>query len=108
MVEERERASELINGRYEIVEEQDSHGREVPRELGTGGMGQVLLAYGHREQRPVALKGFHPTRFAELDADERRYWRDLLSREGTTWLQLGAHPHIVRCHNVAHEKIART
>jgi serine/threonine protein kinase len=58
-------------------------------------MGLVYLCVDHAEEgRPVALKTFRP----ELLPD--RAARDRFLREGTTWVQLGKHPHIVRCHQV--------
>ncbi|HLO14731.1 MAG TPA: serine/threonine-protein kinase [Anaerolineales bacterium] len=60
-----------------------------------GGMGMVYFAldYGN-EGRPVALKTFRP----ELLPD--RAARDRFLREGTAWVELGSHPHIVRCYEV--------
>jgi len=79
----------LIANRYEVV--------QGPREKPSlaGGMGLVYLCVDHAENgRPVALKTFRP----ELLPD--RAARDRFLREGTTWVQLGKHPHIVRCHQV--------
>jgi tetratricopeptide (TPR) repeat protein len=60
-----------------------------------GGMGVVYFAldYGN-DGRPVALKTFRP----ELLPD--RAARDRFLREGTAWVELGSHPHIVRCYKV--------
>jgi serine/threonine protein kinase len=88
----------LIANRYEVV--------QGPREKPSlaGGMGLVYLCVDHAETRPdtllggngrpVALKTFRP----ELLPD--RAARDRFLREGTTWVELGKHPHIVRCHQV--------
>jgi len=60
-----------------------------------GGMGVVYLALDHgNDERPVALKTFRP----ELLPD--RAARDRFLREGTAWVELGNHPHIVRCYKV--------
>jgi tetratricopeptide (TPR) repeat protein len=60
-----------------------------------GGMGVVYFALDHdNDSRPVALKTFRP----ELLAD--RAARDRFLREGTAWVELGSHPHIVRCYSV--------
>jgi tetratricopeptide (TPR) repeat protein len=60
-----------------------------------GGMGVVYFALNHgNDGRPVALKTFRP----ELLPD--RAARDRFLREGTTWVELGYHPHIVRCYSV--------
>jgi len=70
-------------GQYEIA------GRPL-----MGGMGIVYLCLDHQEDRPVALKTFRP----ELLPD--RAARDRFLREGTAWVDLGAHPHVVRCYRV--------
>ena len=59
-----------------------------------GGMGIVYLCLDHGEDRPVALKTFKP----EFLPD--RATRDRFLREGTAWVDLGAHPHVVRCYRV--------
>jgi tetratricopeptide (TPR) repeat protein len=60
-----------------------------------GGMGVVYFALDHgNDGRPVALKTFRP----ELLPD--RAARDRFLREGTAWVELGNHPHIVRCYKV--------
>jgi eukaryotic-like serine/threonine-protein kinase len=60
-----------------------------------GGMGVVYFALDHgNDGRPVALKTFRP----ELLPD--RVARDRFLREGTAWIELGSHPHIVRCYKV--------
>jgi len=72
-----------IEGRYEIA------GRPL-----MGGMGIVYLCLDTETDRPVALKTFRP----ELLPD--RAARDRFLREGTAWVDLGAHPHVVRCYQV--------
>jgi serine/threonine protein kinase len=60
-----------------------------------GGMGVVYFALDRgNDGRPVALKTFRP----ELLPD--RAARDRFLREGTAWIELGSHPHIVRCYKV--------
>ena len=60
-----------------------------------GGMGVVYFALDHgNDGRPVALKTFR----SELLPD--RAARDRFLREGTAWIELGSHPHIVRCYKV--------
>ena len=60
-----------------------------------GGMGVVYFALDHgNDGHPVALKTFRP----ELLPD--RAARDRFLREGTAWVKLGSHPHIVRCYKV--------
>ena len=68
-----------IAGRYEVAS----------RPL-IGGMGIVYLCLDHEAQRPVALKTFRPQFLPDRAA------RDRFLREGTTWVNLGCHPHIVR------------
>jgi len=75
----------IIAGRYEEV-----------RTLGQGGMGVVRLCYDPTEQRPVALKTFLPQYLSNHTI------RDRFLHEGTTWMHLGAHPHIVRAYGVEH------
>ena len=60
----------------------------------TGGMGIVYLCRDHQSNLPVALKTFRPEYLS------RRLARDLFLREGTMWVELGTHPHIVRAHRV--------
>ncbi|TVL99929.1 MAG: hypothetical protein CV087_16035 [Candidatus Brocadia sp. WS118] len=83
------RSGSIINNRYEVV--QGPH--EKPSLA--GGMGLVYLCVDHgKDGRPVALKTFRPEYLPNREA------RDRFLREGTTWVQLGRHPHIVRCHEV--------
>jgi tetratricopeptide (TPR) repeat protein len=74
----------IIAGQYEVA------GRPL-----MGGMGIVYLCLDHgNAKRPVALKTFKPEYLPDRAA------RDRFLREGTTWVNLGAHPHIVRCYQV--------
>ena len=77
-----------IANRYEVV--------QGPAEKPSlaGGMGLVYLCMDHKEDRPVALKTFRPEYLPDRAA------RDRFLREGTTWVNLGKHPHIVRCYNI--------
>jgi tetratricopeptide (TPR) repeat protein len=59
-----------------------------------GGMGIVYLCMDTIEDRPVALKTFKPEFLPDRAA------RDRFLREGTAWVELGSHPHIVRCYGV--------
>jgi len=84
----------LINNRYEVVQ-----GPHEKRSL-AGGMGLVYLCVDHGDdKRPVALKTFRPELLSNRDA------RDRFLREGTTWVELGYHPHIVRCYEVFKESV---
>src|SRR6266508_5948603 len=61
-----------------------------------GGMGVVYFALDHgNDGRPVALKTFRPEFLPDRAA------RDRFLREGAAWVELGSHPHIVRCYSVA-------
>jgi serine/threonine protein kinase len=73
----------LIGGRFQVA------GRPLK-----GGQGIVYLCIDRQEQRPVALKTFRPELLPSRAA------RDRFLREGTHWVDLGAHPHIVRCYRV--------
>jgi len=59
-----------------------------------GEMGIVYLCFNLQEGRPVALKTFKPEYLPNRAA------RDRFLREGTAWVDLGAHPHVVRCYDV--------
>jgi tetratricopeptide (TPR) repeat protein len=59
-----------------------------------GGMSIVYFCLDHQGNRPVALKTFQPQLLPNRAA------RDRFLREGTAWVDLGAHPHIVRCYGV--------
>lgn len=83
------RSGNVIANRYEVV--------QGPGEKPSlaGGMGLVYLCVDHAENGlPVALKTFRPEFLSNRNA------RDRFLREGTTWVQLGKHPHVVRCHQV--------
>jgi tetratricopeptide (TPR) repeat protein len=73
----------LINDRYEVAS----------RPL-MGAMGIVYLCVDHNEDRPIALKTFQSKFLPNREA------RDRFLREGTAWIELGSHPHIVRCYGV--------
>lgn len=73
----------LIAGRYEVA------GRPL-----MGGMGIVYVCLDHQDNRPVALKTFKPEYLPDRAA------RDRFLREGTAWVDLGVHPHVVRCYEV--------
>ena len=70
-------------GQYEVA------GRPL-----VGGMGIVYLCLDREEDRPVALKTFKPECLPDRAA------RDRFLREGTHWVDLGRHPHVVRCYRV--------
>jgi tetratricopeptide (TPR) repeat protein len=74
-----------IAGRYEVV------GRPM-----LGGMGIVYVCLDLEEDCPVALKTFRPEYLPDRAA------RDRFLREGTHWVDLGRHPHVVRCYQVVH------
>jgi tetratricopeptide (TPR) repeat protein len=73
---------DVIANRYEAVK------------VLTGGMGIVYLCLDRQEDRPVALKTFKPEYLPNRAA------RDRFLREGTVWVDLGRHPHIVRAYRV--------
>lgn len=64
-----------------------------------GGMGVVYLCHDLQDDRPVALKTFRPEYLSDRAA------RDRFLREGTRWVELGSHPHIVRCYEVIIAKV---
>jgi len=72
-----------INNRYEVV------GPPL-----MGGMGVVYICNDLQEDRPVALKAIRPQYSLDRDA------RDRFLREAAAWVDLGAHPNIVRCFSV--------
>ena len=59
-----------------------------------GGMGVVYVCHDLENDRAVALKTFKPQFLPDRAA------RDRFLREGTAWVDLGRHPHIVRCYEV--------
>lgn len=78
----------IIANRYEVIQ------GPMEKHSLVGGMGIVYLCLDHQENHPVALKTFRP----EFLPD--RTTRDRFLREGTTWVNLGKHPHIVCCYQV--------
>lgn len=72
----------LIADRYEVVNRL------------TGGMGIVYLCRDQTTNQLVALKTFKPEFLSHVTA------RDLFLREGTMWVELGRHPHIVQAYRV--------
>ena len=75
-------SSRLIANRYEVVDRFE------------GGMGLVYLCRDSQTNESVGLKTFKPEYLPNRAA------RDLFLREGTTWVELGAHPNIVRAYRV--------
>ena len=68
---------------------------EVASKPMMGGMGVVYFCLDHENNgKPVALKTFRPEFLSDRAA------RDRFLREGTAWINLGRHPHIVRCYAV--------
>ena len=68
---------------------------EIASQPMMGGMGVVYFALDHgNDGRPVAIKTFRPELLPNREA------RDRFLREGTAWIELGSHPHIVRCYKV--------
>jgi serine/threonine protein kinase len=59
-----------------------------------GGMSIVYVCFDHQANMPVVLKTFQPWLLPDRAA------RDRFLREGTAWVDLEAHPHIVRCYGV--------
>jgi tetratricopeptide (TPR) repeat protein len=59
-----------------------------------GGMSIVYVCIDHQTGWPVILKTFQPHLLPD------RAVRDRFLREGTAWVDLEAHPHIVRCYGV--------
>lgn len=74
--------ADLIAGRYEVVHKL------------AGGMGLVYLCRDYQTKQLVALKTFKPEYLSHRAA------RDLFLREGTMWVELGIHTHIVRAFRV--------
>lgn len=72
----------MIAGRYEVVQTL------------SGGMALVHLCRDHQTGQLVALKTFKPKYLSHREA------RDLFLREGTMWVDIGRHPHIVRAYRV--------
>lgn len=79
----------IINNRYEVVQ------GPMEKPSLAGGMGLIYLCVDHAEDgKPVALKTFRHELLSNRDV------RDRFLREGTTWVNLGSHPHILRCYEV--------
>ena len=85
-------SGDLIANRYEVV--------QGPQEKPSleGGMGVVYICLDRQTDFPVALKTFKPEDLPDRAA------RDRFLREGTTWVNLGSHLHIVRCYEVVHDE----
>ncbi len=79
----------LIYNRYQVKQAPD-----FKRGTLVGGMGFVYICHDNEANRPVALKFFMPEYLSD------RIARDRFLREGTAWIELGSHPHIVRCYDV--------
>lgn len=77
------RPGSLIANRYEVA-----NGPLV------GGMGVVYLCIDHENDQPVALKTFKPEYLSNRSA------RGCFLQEGTAWVSLNKHPHIVQCYEV--------
>lgn len=75
-------ARTFIADRYEVINKL------------VGGMGLVYLCRDHLTSTLVALKTFKPEYMSNRAA------RDLFLREGTMWVELGRHPHIVQAYRV--------
>lgn len=82
------RGSTIYN-RYQVKQAPD-----FKRGTLVGGMGFVYLCHDTEANRPVALKFFTPEYLSDRSA------RDRFLREGNAWIELGGHPHIVRCYDV--------
>ncbi len=76
------RGRRFIADRYEVINKL------------VGGMGLVYLCRDHLTSTLVALKTFKPEYLSNRAA------RDLFLREGTMWVELGRHPHIVQAYRV--------
>ena len=59
-----------------------------------GTMGEVYVCHDLQNDRPIALKTIKPEYLPD------RKTRDRFLREGTIWINLGRHSHIVRCYEV--------
>ena len=79
----------VIAGQYEVV----IGPAENPRLQGGFGLVYACIDHG-QDDRPVALKTFRPEYLS------RRRVRDAFLREGTVWMDLGRHPHIVPAYEV--------
>ena len=79
----------LIANRYDVIQAPD-----IEKRILVGGMGLVYICHDTQIGRDVALKTFRPEYLS------KRATRDRFLREGTAWVELGSHPHIVRCYDV--------
>ncbi|HLO32067.1 MAG TPA: serine/threonine-protein kinase [Anaerolineales bacterium] len=79
----------LIADRYEVIQAPD-----IGRKILVGRIGLVYICRDRQTDLPVALKFFKPEYLPNRAA------RDRFLNEGQTWVELGSHPHIVRCFNV--------
>ena len=75
----------LIADRFEVA------GRALQ-----GGQGIVYLCTDSQNGHPLALKTWRPEYLSACAVRER------FLREGSHWVDLGAHPHVVRCYLVLH------
>ena len=82
----------LIASRYEVIQAPD-----IKTKVLMGGMGLVYICRDTKTDQPVALKTFQPQYLSN------RATRDRFLREGTAWVDLGSHPHIVRCYEVKYD-----
>lgn len=82
MSDRKESQSQIIADRYVVVNQFE------------GGMGLVYFCRDQVTNELVGLKTFKPEYLPNRAA------RDLFLREGTTWVELGHHPNIVRAHRI--------
>ncbi|HMD80738.1 MAG TPA: serine/threonine-protein kinase, partial [Anaerolineales bacterium] len=82
----------LIANRYEVIQAPDPEAKVL-----MGGMGLIYICRDTKTDQPVALKTFQPKYLPNRAA------RDRFLREGTAWVDLGSHPHIVRCYEVKYD-----
>ncbi|MBI5200304.1 MAG: tetratricopeptide repeat protein [Elusimicrobia bacterium] len=75
--------TELLGGKYEVL-----------GVLGEGGFGVVYRVYSRETRMVYALKTFREEYLADAGT------RDLFKKEAQVWLDLGAHPYVVRAHYV--------
>ncbi|MBI4345330.1 MAG: tetratricopeptide repeat protein [Elusimicrobia bacterium] len=76
-------SGELIGGKYEVL-----------GKVGEGGFGVVYQVYSRETRMVYALKTFREEYLTDAGT------RDLFKREAQVWLDLGAHPFVVRAHFV--------
>jgi serine/threonine protein kinase/Flp pilus assembly protein TadD len=80
-----------IANRYEVIQPPN-----LERGIRVGSIGFVYICRDTKKNQLVALKFFKPDHLSNLTA------RAHFLEEGNTWMQLGIHPHVVRCYNVRH------